>query len=135
MESHLEKGRIGEEIACRFLEDRACTILERNWRCGHNEVDIIAQEGNELLIVEVKVRRVSAFGRAVEAVNLQKQSHLIQAANAYIKQKACPLSVRYDLIGIDIQADNTYKIEYIPRAFYPMMKGRYPRKRKSYFMR
>ncbi len=130
MASHLDTGRLGEEVAYRYLMDKGIAILERNWRYGHKEIDIIAQEGNELLIVEVKVRRASSFGRAVEAVDLPKQAHLIKAGNAYVKQKKWQGDLRYDVIGIDIKSDNTYTIEYIPRAFYPMMKERYYSKRK-----
>ncbi len=118
-----DKGRFGEEVACRYLEDLGCSILERNWRWGHKEIDIIAQEGKELLIVEVKLRQASESSRAVEAVDTKKQQHLIKATNAYIQYKHLDLSVRYDIIGIDMQADKSYTIEHIKNAFYPRMRN------------
>lgn len=129
MESHLETGRIGEEIACRYLEEQGWRILERNWRWRHKEADIIAQYGRELIIVEVKTRSASAFGTAIEAVKGQKQRNLIELANRYIAQFALDLSVRYDVIGIDIAPDRTYAITHIPRAFYPRLSGRSRRAR------
>ncbi len=123
MESHIGKGRFGEEVACRYLEDLAYSILERNWRFRHKEIDIIAQEGNELVIVEVKLRKASSIGRAVEAVDMKKQQHLIRAANAYIQYKQLNLSVRYDIIGVEVREDKTYTIEHIKNAFYPRMRS------------
>ncbi len=118
-----DKGRFGEEVACRYLESLDCSILERNWRFGHKEIDIIAQEGSELLIVEVKLRKASNISRAVEAVNLKKQQHLIRATNAYVRYKGLDLSVRYDIIGIELQVDGSYTIEHIKNAFYPRMRS------------
>lgn len=124
MESHLETGRLGEEIACRYLEEQGWRILERNWRWRHKEADIIAQHGAELIIVEVKTRSASAFGTAIEAVKAQKQRNLIELANRYLAQYALDLSVRYDIIGIDIAPDRTYAITHIARAFYPRLGKR-----------
>ncbi len=118
-----DKGRFGEEVACRYLEKLDCSILERNWRFGHKEIDIIAQEGRELLIVEVKLRQASEGSRAVEAVDTKKQQHLIRATNAYIQYKKLDLSVRYDIIGVEVQPDNSYTIEHIKNAFYPRMRS------------
>lgn len=129
MESHLETGRIGEEIACRYLDAKGWRILERNWRWHHKEADIIAQLGGELIIVEVKTRSASDYGTAIEAVNERQKRNLIALANAYIKQHALDLSVRYDVLGIDIASDMTYTITHIPRAFYPRLAGRGSRRR------
>ncbi|WP_044189111.1 YraN family protein [Porphyromonas sp. COT-290 OH860] len=131
MESHLAKGRIGEEIACRLLEEAGLRILERNWRHRHSEVDIIAQEGDELVFVEVKVRSLSAYQTATEAVDADKQGHLIKAANAYIRLYQCTLSVRYDIIAIDLAEDNRYRLEHIRSAYYPMLRGKRPSSRQS----
>ncbi|MDO4692552.1 MAG: YraN family protein [Porphyromonadaceae bacterium] len=123
MESHLEKGRIGEEIACRLLEEAGLRILERNWRHRHKEVDIIAQEGDELVFVEVKVRSASAYHTAIEAVDTDKQGHLVKAANAYIQLYQSTLSVRYDIVAIELAEDNRYTLQHIRHAFYPMLRG------------
>lgn len=124
MESHLEKGRFGEEVACRYLEGLGWCILERNWRWRHKEADIIAQYGRELIIVEVKTRSASAFGTAIEMVGEQKQRHLISLANRYVQQFALDLSVRYDIVGIDLATNGTYTLTHIERAFYPRLTRR-----------
>lgn len=123
MESHIETGRLGEEIACRYIEGLGWRILERNWRWGRKEADIIAQYGRELIIVEVKTRSASVFGSAIEAVKEPKQRNLIALANRYISQFVLDLSVRYDVVGIDIAEDTSYTITHIERAFYPRLRG------------
>ena len=56
MAKHNELGKKGEEIAAQYLSEKGYEILERNWRNRHKEIDIIAKDGNELVIVEVKTR-------------------------------------------------------------------------------
>lgn len=124
MESHLETGRIGEEIACRLLEQKGMRILERNWRHRHLEVDIIAEDRGELVLVEVKVRSQSGYETALEAVDQAKQAHLIAAANAYIKLGAIELSVRYDIVAIELDEHSGYTVEHVPQAFFPTLRRR-----------
>lgn len=119
MEAHLEKGRLGEEIACRLLESKGYIILERNWRHGHLEVDIIAQEGGEVIFVEVKTRGYSSWSRAMQSVDRLKRQHLTTAANHYIRYHGLHYSVRYDIVAIDLAADGSYQIEHAERAFFP----------------
>ena len=64
MAEHLETGADGEQLACRYLEGKGYRILERNWRSGQNELDIIATNKQFLVIVEVKTRR-SSRARAI----------------------------------------------------------------------
>ena len=130
MDQHLKTGATGEELACRYLERHGYSILERNWRHQHREIDIIAQWGETLVIAEVKTRGVGSFAEARTAVTREKQAFLISAANAYIRQRALDLEVRYDILALDIQADGSYTIEYIPSAFYPQL-ARHRTGRKS----
>ncbi len=122
MEPPLKTGRIGEEIACRLLESKGYVIRERNWQYRHREIDIIAQQGSELVFVEVKVRTLSPWGSAMEAVDEYKRQHMIEAANYYVRLYRLALAVRYDIIAIDIFPDRTYTIEHAERAFYPTMR-------------
>ena len=119
MATNTETGRFGEEIALRLLYDKGYTIHERNWRYRNKEVDIIAQEGNELVIVEVKLRNSNRYGTALQAITEDKKQNLIIAANHYIQSHRLKYSVRYDIIAIDIAPDKSYKVEHIRRAFYP----------------
>lgn len=123
MDQHLKTGATGEELACRYLERHGYSILERNWRHQHREIDIIAQWGETLVIAEVKTRGVGSFAEARTTVTREKQAFLISAANAYIRQRALDLEVRYDILALDIASDGSYTIEHIPSAFYPQLAG------------
>ena len=72
---------------------------------------------------EVKTRGVGSFAEARTTVTREKQAFLISAANAYIRQRALDLEVRYDILALDIEADGSYTIEHIPSAFYPQLAG------------
>lgn len=123
MDQHLQTGALGEELACRYLERKGYRILERNWRFGHKEVDIIAQWGETLVIAEVKTRGVGNHISARDSVAQEKQEHLIRAANAYVRKHALDLEVRYDILALDLKADGGYTIEHIPSAFYPQLRS------------
>jgi len=76
MAEHNETGSRGEEIAVRHLRNKSYTILERNWRTGRLEVDIIARLDNQLVIAEVKTRNDGFLESLAEAVNKRKQNLL-----------------------------------------------------------
>lgn len=62
MAAHNELGKWGEDMAAAYLQEKGYSILERDWKSGHHDLDIIAQEGNTLVVVEVKTRRNRLFG-------------------------------------------------------------------------
>ncbi|TMR21000.1 YraN family protein [Nonomuraea turkmeniaca] len=68
----LELGKQGEQIAVIYLEAKGMKILERNWRCRYGEIDIIAEDGPTLVVVEVKTRSSRSHGTALESVNPAK---------------------------------------------------------------
>ena len=100
MAEHNEFGKLGEEIAANYLIGKGYEILERNWRNRHKEIDIIAKDGEELVIVEVKTRKNDDYGEPFIAVSLQKQTRLICAANAYIFSHNLDCNTRFDIISI-----------------------------------
>ena len=118
MAIHNEFGRLGEEIAVRYLIGKGYKILERNWRDKHKEIDIIAMDGGELVIVEVKIRRDNSFGEPYMAVTRHKQRLLISAANSYIFRNRLNVSTRFDIISIVMKGD-TPVIDHIEDAFLP----------------
>ncbi|MFT4305555.1 MAG: YraN family protein [Microbacterium sp.] len=71
-----ELGRRGEEVASAYLRTCGWTILARNWRGEHGELDIVAREGAEIVVVEVKTRSSDLFGHPLEAVDARKLSRL-----------------------------------------------------------
>lgn len=96
-------GRAGEDRAVAHLRRRGFTVLDRNWRCAAGEVDIVAADDDELVIVEVKTRRGLGFGHPLEAVDARKRARLWRLANAWASahpEQARGRAVRIDLIGI-----------------------------------
>ena len=94
-------GRYGEDLAVRYLRESGMEVLERNWRCEHGEVDVVARDGDCLVICEVKTRRSSGFGEPVEAVTFAKAMRLRRLAGAYLaRHDAATAQVRIDVVGV-----------------------------------
>lgn len=121
MAKHTELGKKGEEIAAIYLMGKGYNILERNWRFGRDEIDIIAEFDKFLVIVEVKTRSTSYFGKPEESVTEKKQRFLIRAANEYVNQKEIDKEIRFDIFSIVIES-NKQTINHIEDAFYPTIQ-------------
>ena len=125
MEEHIkttvEIGKNSEDLAVAYLENKGYQILERNWRSGHKEIDIIALDGDMLVIVEVKSRKSLDFGDPDVAVGVMKQRMLIYAAEAYINYHNLDLEVRFDIISMIITPQGE-QIEHIEDAFCPVVR-------------
>lgn len=113
-----ELGRKGEEIAKEYLRSIGYDILEENWLCHPLEIDIIAKDGKELVIVEVKARGTDSYEHPTEAVSNKKIRFLVNAAEAYIQQKDINTDTRFDVISIVFGKGN-YQLEHFKDAFYP----------------
>ncbi len=120
MAQHLETGERGEKAAREHIAALGYAILEKNWRSGKDEVDIIARHGEQLVFVEVKTRSSDYFGAPEEWVGLKKQRNLIRAANSYIEERDVNLDVRFDVIGI-INGPSGMQLNHIIDAFYPLV--------------
>jgi len=120
MADHNETGKKGESIALQYLLDKGYQILEQNWQNHHQEIDIIAAKGNELVIVEVKCRTGTPLVEPYIAVNRNKQNLLIKAANAYIQRKNIDMETRFDVISITLGKEE--RIDHIENAFYPRLR-------------
>lgn len=112
------QGFAGEEMAVNLLYQKGYRILERNWRCGHLEVDIIAENNDYLVIVEVKTRKTALFGAPEVFVDYQKQRHLIRAAKYYCKFKNITKEIRFDIISV-INSPEFQEVNHIENAFKP----------------
>lgn len=119
MAKHLDKGKLGEAIACRFLETKGYRILHRGWRHGRLEVDVILKDGPILVFVEVKTRSRASHGLPYEAVDWKKQRKLDEAANFYIFQNKHEGDVRFDIVSILMEGDQESDIVHIKDAFWP----------------
>jgi len=118
MAKHITLGKKGEELARKYLEDKGYLILETNWRHDRDEVDIIAMDGDELVIVEVKTRSSDRYGEPEDDVSWAKEKFLIRATEAYLEEKDLDIDSRFDIISI-ILNENECRIKHIEDAFYP----------------
>ena len=118
-----ELGRLGEDIACALLESMGHTILERNWRSGHLEIDIISIGADGIHFVEVKTRRLSIQAPPQENVNKAKQARIVSAAGRFLKSgKGMPygcLECMFDVVAVTFEGDQA-KTEWIPQAYIPL---------------
>ncbi len=118
MAKHNELGKKGEELAKIMLIDKGYSIIETNWRYDKDEIDIIAKDGDELVIVEVKTRSTDFFGYPEEAVNSKKEFFLIRATESYLQENDLDIDSRFDIVSIILNNKET-KIHHIIDAFYP----------------
>lgn len=116
-ESH-EFGKKAEEFAVEFLISKGKRILDRNWRHGHLELDIVCTNGKSLVVVEVKARSSSIFPHPEDVFTPMQERRIVQATEAYIFQNNINMPVRFDLIAI-VFAHTGFEIEHIEEAFYP----------------
>lgn len=100
-----EIGRWGENLACKYLEENNYKVIDRNFLCQQGEIDIIAKDINqkELVFIEVKTRSNLKYGNPIEAVNKEKQKHMVQAIKYYIyRNHIKDIPIRVDVIEVYI---------------------------------
>ncbi|MBO7067593.1 MAG: YraN family protein [Bacteroidaceae bacterium] len=100
MAAHNEFGIEGEDKAANYLIGEGYTILDRNWKSGHKELDIVAEKDETLIVVEVKTRKSNKYGNPEEFVTAAKIRNTVLAADAYIRYNRIDLPVRFDIISI-----------------------------------
>lgn len=113
-------GRWGEQIVVDHLVAEGYAIVERNWRLNHLEIDIIATRGDEVAFVEVKTRRDDGCN-PLEAINRTKISHMVSAANAYMRAARLPLRPRFDVASV-VGEPHGYTLNYVADAFLPPLR-------------
>ena len=118
MALHNEFGKEGETEAIRFLEKSGYQIRHCNWRAGRKELDIVAADGDILVVVEVKTRKNDQFGKPEESINEQKIRRIVSSADAYVRKFKLDNYVRFDIISLTGEK-GSWRIEHIKDAFYP----------------
>lgn len=118
MARHNELGKKGESMALNYLREKGYIINHTNWRYDKDEIDIIAMDGETLVIVEVKTRSSKSFGNPEDAVDHKKEKFLIRATESYLEENQLDIDSRFDIIAI-IHNDNETSIAHIEDAFYP----------------
>jgi putative endonuclease len=115
-------GRNGEDLSCRYLIGLGHTVIDRNWRAGHLEIDIVSIDGNGIHFVEVKSRTVPFEAPPQESVTRSKQKKLYDAARRYLAGKGSRLSgdmeCHFDIISVIFGRDRA-DIKFFPDAFIP----------------
>ena len=118
MVKHNKIGIKGEQIAADFLQNKGYIIINRNWRSGNKEIDIVAKKGDTLVFFEIKTRSTLEFGFPEESVTRKKQQHLKYAADAYVRQHPGSDYIRFDIISIIVDGETTKEIVHFEEAFY-----------------
>lgn len=120
----MELGRRGEDVACEFLTGKGHTIVQRNFRSGHLEIDIISLDRNGVHFVEVKSRVALVMVSPEENVTMSKQRKVADAALRYLntakdKRIFGDLEVNFDVVAVTFDGGKEI-VEWFPNAFYPM---------------
>ena len=110
------RGAIGEQAAVDYLRQNGFMIVERNYRIGRSEVDIIASRYDELHFVEVKTRKYNSLTTPEEALTEQKLRAMRRAASAYMAQHRSVLEPCFSLIAIDIVGTQVVSLRFIENA-------------------
>ncbi len=110
-------GAYGERLAEQFLRDAGLQVLDRNWRCSQGEIDIVARDGECLVVCEVKTRASTAFGSPIEQITAVKAARLRRLAGAWVAEHPelaalSPLT-RIDVIGVAIRRYGPAAIEHL----------------------
>jgi putative endonuclease len=112
-DNRVKRGREFEKLAATYFEQLGFTVLERNWRVGYKELDLIVRKTGQVVFVEVKSSRTKQFGHPAERVDKKKIAHLTNAAQRYlIAKKIEGVDLRFDVVTF-----TDGKLEHYPNAF------------------
>ncbi len=113
------RGRWGEGVACAYLQARGWTVMERNVRVGHREIDIVARRGRIVAFVEVKTRASLRFGHPLEAITWKKRAEIVRVARTWlVRHPHLTLQPRFDAISIIERRAQSPVIEHIEGAWF-----------------
>jgi putative endonuclease len=110
-------GIDGENYAVQYMVGSGHTILTRNWRCPEGEIDILAMDGQTLVVVEVKTRTSTAYGLPIEAVTWRKAEKIRGLAARYMREEGHHGPVRFDVIGILMPKRGSMQLQHVRAAF------------------
>lgn len=110
-------GELGERIAERWLRRQGWRVVQRRFRSGHRDIDLVMEREGLVAFVEVKARRGPQFGGPVEAVNWAKQRELSRSAQVWVDRHGRPHEAyRFDVVGVLVQGESV-KVRHVPNAF------------------
>ena len=110
-------GKRGEALAEIELRQKGYKILQRNFRYGKSEIDLIAEGEGLLIFIEVKTRSSNSFGYPEDFVSKNQQEAIIRAANYYVEESGWKGDIRFDIVAIVVK-QTVMQIEHLKDAFY-----------------
>ena len=111
-------GRRSEELAAAYLEAQGLSILHRNFRRRFGEIDLVARDRKDLVIVEVRARSSTAYGGAIASIDSRKKQRIVRAASLLLQRhrELSRMRVRFDVVLISY-ANGTPAVQWIRQAF------------------
>ena len=130
MDRRQKIGKLGEQVAGKYLLENEYDIIEKNYRCNYGEIDIIAydkpKEKRTLVFIEVKTRSNELFGEGIEAIDIRKQKHIYKTAEYYLYTRNKEnYNIRIDGIEVFLNADKVTLKHY----YNIIMENPYRKKR------
>ncbi|HEX2293964.1 MAG TPA: YraN family protein [Actinomycetota bacterium] len=117
MHARSRLGRSGEDAACDLYDRLGFEVVERNYRSGRGEIDVVARRGATLVFCEVKTRRSEHWGAPAEAVDRVKQARLRRLAAAWMaERRPGSVDVRFDVVSVIVRGDEM-DVTHFPDAF------------------
>jgi putative endonuclease len=117
MDARPTLGRVGEDLAADLYRRLGFVVVERNYRCPHGEIDVVARRGRTLVFCEVKTRSTNRWGQPCEAVGAVKQTRLRRLAAHWLgERRPGPVQVRFDVVSVIVRGAGT-EVTHIPDAF------------------
>lgn len=110
-----DQGKAAEDEAVAFLQTQGLHLIERNYRCAFGEIDLIMKEADELVFIEVRWRKNSLYGDAIESIDYEKQKKIMNTATYFLQKQGLldKKKCRFDVIGFS----NT-QLDWIKDAFF-----------------
>ena len=110
-------GQYGEDLAARYLTTEGFAILERNWRCELGEIDIVARDGDTLVVCEVKTRRGLGYGSPLESITYRKLATLRKLAGRWLQtHQLTPAAVRIDILAVFFEPNTPPRVDHVRGA-------------------
>ena len=107
-------GAFGEDLAARHLVTAGMSILDRNWHCDIGEIDLVARDGDVLVVCEVKTRRGAGFGSPAEAVTWRKATRLRRLAARWVAEHpVTPAEIRIDVVAVMVAGGEGPQVEHL----------------------
>jgi putative endonuclease len=111
-------GRRGEELAARALAEAGLEVLDRNWRAGRRELDLVVREGDVIAFVEVKTRTPGPQA-PLEGIGARKRRDLRRAAESWIHaHPGTGREFRFDAVAVRMRPGGGAEVEHVRDAFF-----------------